>query len=481
MGHHHTEGLPYCQNCHYPIAELDKFCPNCGQQNTDGHVSLHDLWHELTHYFTHVDNKIFTSIRDLLIPGKLTDEFFKGHRKRYVHPINLFFVVGIIVPFILGRMWKDAAQDTGLMRGLISEKNLYRNDLFFELDSIAKHDTTYANKETRMVLDTFLLRNYQRANRRGTVNDTTEFGYKAQYFEAVEKLQDAYKAVALLNDALHIDKKIIDKTLMQQRLAEYENYIPKLRYDSMMALIKFAQLQKGPIEDVKKRLQGGAWARNWTKSMALKTNAIKPLNLDSVLRYSANYNATKVKNDSLRRMIRRDSMNIGALLGNELKLDQLDVYNMTDDELIAKYHVTGWTNTFAVKEIKRFGQQSLFSMMKTYSDKSIWITIFSIVPSAWFLLLLYRRQKRLYVEHIVFLIHYSTLGFIIYSLMLIHDDWALILTILLSYISLVLAIKRFYKQSWGKTFAKTTLYYLFNGIIGSVIGLIGLLLSVLFS
>ena len=113
MSHHHTEGLPYCQNCHYPIAELDKFCPNCGQQNTDGHVSLHDLWHELTHYFTHVDNKIFTSIRDLLIPGKLTDEFFKGHRKRYVHPINLFFVVGIIVPFILGRMWKDAAQDTG--------------------------------------------------------------------------------------------------------------------------------------------------------------------------------------------------------------------------------------------------------------------------------------------------------------------------------------------------------------------------------
>ena len=141
MSHKHTQGLPYCQNCHYPIAELDKFCPNCGQQNTDGHVSLHDLWHEVSHYFTHVDNKIFVTLRHLFIPGKLTDAFFKGHRKRYIHPINLFFLIGIILPFIFGQIWKDASKGNGLDKGFIQDKTLYHNDLLFELDSTIKHDT----------------------------------------------------------------------------------------------------------------------------------------------------------------------------------------------------------------------------------------------------------------------------------------------------------------------------------------------------
>jgi Protein of unknown function (DUF3667) len=71
----------------------------------------------------------------LLIPRKLTEAFFKGHRKRYIHPTNLFFVVGVILPFVAGKMWQNAAKENHMDKGFIKEKELYRNDLLFEMDS----------------------------------------------------------------------------------------------------------------------------------------------------------------------------------------------------------------------------------------------------------------------------------------------------------------------------------------------------------
>jgi Protein of unknown function (DUF3667) len=92
--HHKHKHSPYCLNCHYPTAEFDSFCPNCGQKNTDGKTTMHDLWHEFVHSWLHVDGKIFNTLFAIFIPGRLTEQFFKGRHKRYVHPIQLLFVIG---------------------------------------------------------------------------------------------------------------------------------------------------------------------------------------------------------------------------------------------------------------------------------------------------------------------------------------------------------------------------------------------------
>jgi uncharacterized membrane protein (UPF0136 family) len=480
MSHYHGKGLPNCQNCQHSIAETDKFCLNCGQQNTDAHVSLHDLWHELTHYFTHVDNKIFVSIRDLLIPGKLTDEFFKGHRRRYIHPINLFFVVGVIVPFILGQMFHNQAVEGHLEKGFIKEKELYRNDLLFEMDSIVKHDSSRFGGGVRPLLDSFLLENYQRSNVTWSVVDTSDKGNMIRYYRTLDKMRDARKAIRMLTDTLQIDKGFVDKPLIQKRLDEYTAYSLKLNYDSITTIAKAAAANNKTYKEIEDRWAKGAFGYNLGKNWASK-GKIKPLSFDSLMRYPADYDAFQVRMDSIRRIIKRDSTNLGIFLGRDLKIAELDLSAMSPDAIVKKYNITDWKGKMAVKQAKKFGQQGLDGLMKTYSEKSLWITILSILPAAWLLLLMYKSQNRVYVEHLVFLIHYSTLSFVASALLLIQKDWIIYVSLVVSLVLLTLAIKRFYKQSWGKSILKSVISYTFNTILGTIIAFIGVVLSILFS
>ena len=476
MSHHHTEGLPYCQNCHYPIAELDKFCPNCGQQNTDGHVSLHDLWHELTHYFTHVDNKIFTSIRDLLIPGKLTDEFFKGHRKRYIQPINLFFVLGIILPFIFSQMWKSSNSQEGFM----NEKELYHHDLLYEMDSILKVDTNRYSKADRVVLDSFLLRNYQRTNKKWSTVDTSERGYTAEYSLTLDKIKDSKKAIKILNDTLQVDKANGSVESIKKRLEDYQNYYQRLKLDSITYLRKIAQLQKVTMPEAEKKLQTGVWGYNFGKNLALKGVKMKPLDLDSILKYPVGFDPSKIRRDSIRKIIKRDSLNIGFITGKETKVDEIDAYTFSSDEIIEKYNIEGYWSKLGVKQFTKFGREGFKPVLAGFAGKSIWISVFTILPAAWFLFWMYRQRNRLYVEHVVFLIHYSCFSFAISPLMLIDDKWGMVLSSVLGFCFLILAVKRFYKQNWGKSILKSIIFYIVNMIFSLIITLLGFLLIALF-
>jgi hypothetical protein len=480
MSNHHGKGLPNCQNCHYPLAELDKFCPNCGQQNTDGHVSLHDLWHELTHYFTHVDNKIFVTIKDLLIPGKLTDEFFKGHRKRYIHPINLFFVVGIIMPFILGQIWHKTATENFMDKGYIKEKELYRNDLLFEMDSMVKRDSNRFDRNIRPVLDSFLLQNYQRNNTKWSAVDTSEKGNMIKYYFIMDKMQDIRKAVKVLTDTLQIDKVIVDKPLIEKRLDESEAFLSKLKYDSIKIIARSAAATNKPYKEVEEKWSRGMVGYNFGKSMATKGKP-KPLTLDDILRYPVGYDALQVRLDSIRRIIKRDSTDLELFAGTALRIDELDLSVMSYGALIDKYHVTGWRPKMAVKQAKKFGQQGMEGLMKFYNEKSTWLTILGIIPAAWFLLLMYRSRNRLYVEHLVFLLHFSTLSFVISALLLIQKDWMIYFSLFVTFTALTFAMKRFYRQGWGKTLLKSALFYTFNTVLGFTLATIGIVLSLLFA
>jgi hypothetical protein len=97
MSHKSNKKLhPYCLNCHYPLSEFDKNCSQCGQKPTDGKITLHDLMHEFVHTLFHLDGKFFWTLKHLFVPGRLTLEFFKGHHKRYAHPVQLFLVLGAL-------------------------------------------------------------------------------------------------------------------------------------------------------------------------------------------------------------------------------------------------------------------------------------------------------------------------------------------------------------------------------------------------
>jgi hypothetical protein len=83
-----------------------RWCSTCGQKQSALDPTWHDLLHETTHEFLHLDGKIFRTARKLFLePGELTAEFLRGRRVRYIGALRLyltfsvlFFVLTAVVP-----------------------------------------------------------------------------------------------------------------------------------------------------------------------------------------------------------------------------------------------------------------------------------------------------------------------------------------------------------------------------------------------
>jgi hypothetical protein len=91
-----------CLNCQYPIAPEDRFCPECGQSNRSARQSIGEWIREFFASFLSVDSKFIHSITPLILkPGKLTEDYVKGKRARYIHPIRLYLAISILMFFVL--------------------------------------------------------------------------------------------------------------------------------------------------------------------------------------------------------------------------------------------------------------------------------------------------------------------------------------------------------------------------------------------
>lgn len=88
-----------CQNCGSTVEQ--RFCSNCGQENTE---SRQTFGHLVRHFFediTHYEGKFWKTIRFLLFrPGFLTREFLQGRRMNYVPPVRLYIFTSFITFFV---------------------------------------------------------------------------------------------------------------------------------------------------------------------------------------------------------------------------------------------------------------------------------------------------------------------------------------------------------------------------------------------
>lgn len=95
-GHKHIN----CLNCG---TELNgRYCSKCGQ---DSEEHLDSVWHLVKHFFediTHYDGKLWKTAKPLLIrPGFLTQEYMKGKRASYLHPVRMFIFLNFVFFFLL--------------------------------------------------------------------------------------------------------------------------------------------------------------------------------------------------------------------------------------------------------------------------------------------------------------------------------------------------------------------------------------------
>ena len=130
-------GEDYCLNCDALLTDKAWYCHQCGQKCTDGRISILELLREFFEAVFDLDSRFFRTLRYLFIPGVLTNEYFLGRRKKYVHPLRLFLVTGIIF-FTLASIITSQYADRQLQRFTDSffREDAFKLQFIQEIDSI---------------------------------------------------------------------------------------------------------------------------------------------------------------------------------------------------------------------------------------------------------------------------------------------------------------------------------------------------------
>jgi hypothetical protein len=141
-----------CLNCNYVVE--NKFCPNCGQENTETRKTFHHLFIHFFEDLTHYENSFWKTIKNLMFkPGSLSKEYLSGKRLSYLAPIRLYIFVSFITFFLIAILpknkeddfvkFKENNNDQTHLGDKVDKKNAKKTD--FKVQS--KHDNiTFADE-----------------------------------------------------------------------------------------------------------------------------------------------------------------------------------------------------------------------------------------------------------------------------------------------------------------------------------------------
>lgn len=130
----------HCRNCGEPLASDALYCPKCSQKYTDGRITIKALLYDFFESLLNFDAKIFRTIRDLFIPGKLTNEYFQGKHVSYISPVRIFFAMAVVHFAVMGFLGGDIfklnnTDGNGMRESYQPYRNAYQAVFMEELDS----------------------------------------------------------------------------------------------------------------------------------------------------------------------------------------------------------------------------------------------------------------------------------------------------------------------------------------------------------
>lgn len=89
-----------CLNCRFMVEH--KFCPNCGQENTDIRKTFHHLFIHFFEDLTHYENAFWRTIKNLILkPSPLTKEYLSGKRLSYCASVTLYIFINFITYLLI--------------------------------------------------------------------------------------------------------------------------------------------------------------------------------------------------------------------------------------------------------------------------------------------------------------------------------------------------------------------------------------------
>jgi hypothetical protein len=97
-----------CLNCNHAV--IERFCPNCGQENTKTSKSFHHLFVHFFEDLTHYDNAFWRTIFYLFFkPAALTIAYLSGKRLSFLAPIRLYIFISFITFLLISLFPLDSA------------------------------------------------------------------------------------------------------------------------------------------------------------------------------------------------------------------------------------------------------------------------------------------------------------------------------------------------------------------------------------
>ncbi|MCC7244631.1 MAG: DUF3667 domain-containing protein [Saprospiraceae bacterium] len=155
-----------------------------------------------------------------------------------------------------------------------------------------------------------------------------------------------------------------------------------------------------------------------------------------------------------------------TMFNHQVKISIVDLVKLTPDSIFSKYSISKWQEQLLLRQ----GIKTLHDpvgLINRYVGSAAWTILVLIALMAGVLSLFYWRRNRYYVEHLIFLLHQHAGAFLMLTLLLLVDVFIypvhpviFILAVFWIGISLLMAMKRYYGQSWLKTTFKWMIYCL---------------------
>lgn len=133
---YNSKEIVECPNCGLTYDSSLKYCSNCGQKSALPGLSLTTLIKEYVDIVFNFEYRVWVSLFHLLIPGKLSIQFFDGKRQKYLSPIRIFLIFGLL-HFTLFGNWVNKKFDKQLtaLEKYVQE-NAYKEQFFNKIDSL---------------------------------------------------------------------------------------------------------------------------------------------------------------------------------------------------------------------------------------------------------------------------------------------------------------------------------------------------------
>lgn len=198
-----------CLNCRHVVEQ--KFCPNCGQENTDSRKTFHHLFIHFFEDLTHYENAFWKTIKNLLFkPATLTKEYLSGRRLSYLAPVRLYIFISFIT-FLLIALFPNKVTE----KLTESEKAITTNIEKAKAEELSYKDKSYLKSKT-------IDKSYFKLKTMKQIDSIQKYGKED------EKLSEFQ--YWLYEKVVHVTENNTKKQIIEKFIESFVHNIPKILF-----------------------------------------------------------------------------------------------------------------------------------------------------------------------------------------------------------------------------------------------------------